>query len=96
MTIHEDIRVMLAEAVKENVDNAEQLRAMEIERLDRMMLVIQTQVNNGNLGAIDRAIRISEQRSKLLGLFMPVKQEITGKDGGAIFILKTGMDMDDL
>ena len=67
---------MLQEAIKENVDNAEQLRAMEIERLDRMMLVIQPQVNAGNLGAIDRAIRISEQRSKLLGLFMPVKQEI--------------------
>jgi orotate phosphoribosyltransferase-like protein len=74
-TIHGDIKTMLAEAIKENVDNAEQLRALEVERLDRMTLVLQPQVNNGHLGAIDRAIRISERRAKLLGLDMSVKQE---------------------
>lgn len=77
-TIHTDIKVMLEAAIKENVDNAEALRAMEIERLDRMMLAISPQVNNGHLGAIDRAIRISERRSKLLGLDMPIKTELSG------------------
>jgi hypothetical protein len=41
------------------------------------------------------AIAAQQETNKLLGLYAPLKQEITGKDGGAI-ILKTGMNMDDL
>lgn len=74
-----DIQAALSEAIKENVDNAEQLRTMELERLDDMLLRIAPQVNNGHLGAIDRALRISEQRSKLLGLYAPQKMEHSGE-----------------
>lgn len=77
-TIHEDIKVMMAEAVKENVDNAEGLRTLELERLDDMLLRIQPQVSKGDLKAIDRALRISEQRAKLLGLYAPVKNDVAG------------------
>jgi predicted DNA-binding protein YlxM (UPF0122 family) len=93
-TIHSDIKTMLAEAIKENVDNADQLRAMEIERLDRMTMAIQAQVTAGHLGAIDRAIRISERRAKLLGLDMPVKQEVKHSGGMAIKAYK-GFSPDD-
>lgn len=85
-TIHEDIKVMMAESIKENVNNAEQMRTLELERLDNMLLSIQSQVLKGDLKAIDRALRISEQRSKLLGLFMPIKQEVTGADGSPLSI----------
>lgn len=86
-----DIQSALAEAIKENVNNAETLRTMEIERLDDMLLRIAPQINNGHLGAIDRALRISEQRSKLLGLYAPVKQEIhhTWEDE-SISLIKSG------
>jgi len=87
-TIHEDIRVMLAEAIKENVDSAEQLRALEIERLDRMLLSLSPMLNPAafpgqkaplpDLKAIDRALRISEHRAKLLGLYAPEKREHSG------------------
>lgn len=92
-TIHEDIRVMLEASIRENVDNAETLRAMELERLDNMLLRIQPQVNNGHLGAIDRALRISEQRAKLLGLFAPVKQDVSVKitwQDQAIMLIQQG------
>ncbi len=70
-----DIQGALSEAIKENVNNAEHLRTMELERLDDMLLRISKQVSDGHLGAIDRALRISEQRAKLLGLYAPVKLE---------------------
>lgn len=88
-TIHEDIKVMMAEAIKENVNNADQLRAMELERLDRMLLNIsgqlapvmaadgKTVLKPASLNAVNTALRISEQRSKLLGLFAPVQQKIS-------------------
>lgn len=75
-TIHSDIKVMLAESIKENVNNADQMRVLELERLDDMLLRITPQISNGHLGAIAQAIRISERRAKLLGLDMPIKQEI--------------------
>lgn len=82
MTIHEDIKVMMAESIKENVDNADQLRAMELERLDRLLLNIAPLLAKDgshppDLKAVNIAIRISEQRSKLLGLFAPTKIEGT-------------------
>lgn len=75
--VRTDIKEALEEAIKENVDNAEQLRTMELERLDDMLLRISKQVSDGHLGAIDRALRISEQRAKLLGLYAPTKIEGT-------------------
>lgn len=53
---------------KLNNESAEELRRMELERLDLAMSAIAPQVRKGNLGAVDRWLRISERRSKLLGL----------------------------
>lgn len=81
-TVHADIKTMLADAIRENVDNADQLRALEIERLDRVMLGLSPLVfpSKGgatpDLKAVDRYLRISEQRARLLGLYAPVKQDV--------------------
>jgi len=64
---------------------ADEVRTLEIERLDRMLLAIWPQVVNGNQGAIDRALRIMERRAKLQGLDAPAKTEHTGKDGAPLF-----------
>jgi hypothetical protein len=90
-TIHEDIKAMLAEAIKENVDNAEQMRTLELDRLDDMLLRIQSQVIKGDLKAIDRALRISEQRAKLLGLYAPINQAHTG-DFSIRLVRETGFN----
>jgi hypothetical protein len=60
---------------------AEQLRAVEELRINRAMLAIWTRVTNGDLGAIDRFIRLSERRCRLLGLDMPVKIAPTNPEG---------------
>ena len=55
---------------------AEALRTMENERLDRMQKAIWNQVRQGHLGAVDRAIRISERRSRLNGLDAPQRVDL--------------------
>jgi DNA-binding transcriptional MerR regulator len=90
-TIHDDLKLMLAEALKENTNNAEQLRTLELERLDGMLLSIQGQALKGDLKAIDRALRISEQRSKLLGLYAPINQAHTG-DFSIRLVRETGFN----
>lgn len=52
-------------------------RAVEIARLDSYLASIAPQVAKGSLFAIDRAVKISERRSKLLGLDAPTRLTIT-------------------
>lgn len=71
-------------------EKAEATRAVELDRLERLHMALwpiatgkDTEPDTRNK-TIDRLIRISERRSKLLGLDAPVKQELTGKDGEPI------------
>lgn len=54
-------KAIIAEPVRELVE-------WETERLDKMLAAIWPKVQNGNLQAIDRALKISARRSALLGL----------------------------
>lgn len=54
---------------------AEQLRAIESERLDLYLDRLKVRIDKGDTHAIQTAIRISERRSKLLGLDMPQRIE---------------------
>ena len=60
---------------------ADELRKLEVERLDAALSSIWASVKQGQYGAIDRALRIMERRARLLGLDAPTKQEVTGADG---------------
>lgn len=53
------------------------LRDAEVDRLDSYLAAIAPQVAKGSLLAIDRAVRISERRAKLLGLDAPTRLTIT-------------------
>lgn len=55
---------------------AKALRALENERLDAMQFAIWKQVREGHHAAIDRAIRISERRSRLNGLDAPQRVDL--------------------
>lgn len=83
---HTDVKTALAELKELEHESAEELRSIELERLDAMQAVMQQKALKGDAGAVDRVLRIMERRAKLLGMDAPVKQEITGKDGGAIEI----------
>ena len=80
-----DIEAALELARAEVTEDAIKLRALEVERLDGMLLAIASAVRQGHLGAIDRALRIMERRAKLLGLDMPTKIAPTDPSGESSF-----------
>ena len=71
-------------------EKAEATRAVELDRLDRLHMAAWPLATGKDTDAdtrfkaIDRLVRIADRRAKLLGLDAPVKQELTGKDGGEI------------
>jgi len=58
--------------------------AGELSRLDAALTAIWVQVRRGDLLAIDRMIKIMDQRAKYLGLYSPVQHQFTGPDGGPV------------
>ena len=88
-------RAVQAALKKTLQEPADELRTLELERLDSMLLPMMAQAKKGNQGAVDRVLRIMERRAKLLGLDAPTKQEITGSDGGPVVIAIGGIDPDE-
>lgn len=60
------------------VEDAEALRQLEREKLDKMERVLWQQAEGGDHAAIDRILRIMERRARLTGIDAPAKQEIKG------------------
>ena len=54
----------------------DELRTVEYERLNQMLLILWERVQQGELGAIDRALSIMDRISKMYGLDSPRKSEI--------------------
>ena len=67
---------------------ADDLRTIEVARLDAMLLAIWPGVKQGNYGAIDRAIRIMERRARLLGLDAPARADLTTDGGPLVFVVR--------
>lgn len=57
-------------------ENAKQLIALENERLNRAMRAIWPKVIDGQLGAVDRLVKLSERRARLNGLDAPQKVDL--------------------
>ncbi len=57
------------------MEDAGQLRTLELQRLDALFEQMYSQAERGNQGAIDRCIKIMERRAKLLGLDLPLADE---------------------
>jgi len=75
---------LLEERARETAADADHIRAVEIERLDALLLAIWGEATRGDPALIDRVLRIMDRRAKLLGLDAPTKQEVSGPDGNAI------------
>lgn len=63
----------LEDAIAQINLDADHLRAEEVSRLDGMLRGLWPDARKGNLGAVDRVLKIMERRAKLLGLDAPVK-----------------------
>lgn len=64
----------------------EELRATELDRLDRLQAAVWGEAMTGNPKAIETALKILDRRAKYLGLDSPIKQEIKVEvaDAGSI------------
>ncbi|WP_019024073.1 MULTISPECIES: hypothetical protein [unclassified Thioalkalivibrio] len=76
---------------------AETVRTLELDRLDRAQRAIWTQVAKGNLGAVDRLLKIQARRAALLGLDAPQKHATTDPSGeeerpAGVVVLPAGCD----
>ena len=59
-------------------EQAEDLRTLEMERADKLFFLAYKAALNGDLSAIDKAIRVMERRAKLCGLDEATRTEISG------------------
>ena len=78
-----DVASELAAIRELTVEQAQEVRALEIGRLDAMVAGLWPQVRAGSPPAVTAAVRVCERRSRLLGLDAPVvtKSEHTGSLG---------------
>lgn len=72
----------------ETAEEAEALRTLELERLDRLWLQCYQSAQQGDLPAVDRCLRIMERRSKLLGLDAPTKVSQTDSTGQDVPVIQ--------
>jgi len=82
------VRDALSRAQAANIalatETAAELRQQQAERLDAALLAIFTAVESGELGAIDRMLKIEERRARLYGLDAPARTELSGPGGGPL------------
>ena len=67
-------------------EQADDVRNIEVERLDKLWFVMYKQALSGNQGAVDRCLKIMDRRAKLLGLDAPEKTELSTHDDKPLII----------
>lgn len=79
---------LVAEACREQADQIKELiedvRAIELDRLDEMMVEPLKAAKQGDTRAIEAVLKIMERRAQIMGSDAPKKQEHSGPDGGPI------------
>lgn len=68
----------LTDLRESDLANIEAVRAMQLARLDAWLRAISTKVAEGNLKAIDRALKIEALRAKIVGTEAPKQLEVSG------------------
>ena len=76
-TAHRYVTAELDELRAETRASAEQLRDLELERLDQYLARLQPKIEDGDEKAIATALRVQERRAKLTGLDAPQRTEVT-------------------
>jgi hypothetical protein len=83
---HKIVTSELTRIRKETAEETDELRTLELQRLDAMFMVCYRDAQEGDYPAVDRCLKIMERRAKLLGLDMPVKIAQTDSDGNDILV----------
>lgn len=69
-------RAVYRELEAQGADDAHEVRKMEVERLDFLLMAMWNKAMRGDGWSVDRVLRIMERRSRLLGLDEPLKQQM--------------------
>ena len=72
---HAAVKAALRKTLQEPAD---EIRTIEEERLNALLLSMWRQAQQGNQGAVDRCLKIMERRARLLGLDAPTKTDMEG------------------
>jgi hypothetical protein len=72
-----DVNAELARLTELRKDSTEELRELELERLDVLLKGLEPMARVGNPGAVNSYLRVMERRAKLLGLDAPERKDIT-------------------
>lgn len=70
-TVFNDYTAAMDELRESTRESADQIRSMELQRLDRMLLALEPEAMAGSPKCIEVSLKISERRAKLLGLDSP-------------------------
>ena len=73
-SVYERVQKALHDTIAESAD---EVRTLELERLDQMQAAIQTKVDQGDPRAVQSALAIMDRRAKYLGIDQPAKTEVT-------------------
>lgn len=80
-TVHRWVKAAIAEVPRED---AADLLAIEMERLDEMDLAIRAQALKGDLRAIDQALKIHDRRARLMHLDEAYSPDTSAEARGAL------------
>lgn len=75
---HKAVMKELNLLAKECLEEASKVRDLELQRLDDLFLAAWKAIADGSESAIDRALRVSESRRKLMGLDAAQKVDVNG------------------
>ncbi len=70
---HKMVVAALRKLNEQTLESAADLRRLETERLDQLLVAIASKARQGHLGAVDRVLRIMQRRARLWGLDMPLR-----------------------
>ncbi|WP_287418137.1 sigma-70 region 4 domain-containing protein [Oceanithermus sp.] len=76
-TVHKAVQRALERRVKEIEGQADELRQMELDRIDRLLVALESRISEGDPAAINSANRLMETRIKLLGLNAPEQRDVS-------------------
>lgn len=82
---HRDVAQVLQSTIDNNKEDIEQLRQIELERLDNYIDSLDWKKNMGDFKTVEILLKIQDRRAKLLGLDAPTKVAPTTPDGSEPF-----------
>jgi hypothetical protein len=85
-TIASDVKKITTRLKHEQLQDIELVAQTELRRLDAALNAIWTKVTAGDFSAIDKLLRLQDQRAKYLPLFGPDRMELSGPGGKPIEI----------